>query len=210
MVFLARDKPWASHCRCYRGPETSIWHLGKQRERGQSDGDHWGAGENTGGMSYKNYSWTPFSLLVRFFIYPLFFLSVQVTEETSHILSTLGYMCSCRGIINVKGKGELKTYFVHTEMTRSLSQGTVMPWSHTSRTNKTWECGRRGDLSCSVTKTHLPEINSTVDRQLSRTFSFLFLPLKCRPGATTVLQHCIVVTRTLLQGLPSLSKGMPD
>uniref|UniRef100_A0A8D0ANL8 Adenylate cyclase type 2 n=1 Tax=Sander lucioperca TaxID=283035 RepID=A0A8D0ANL8_SANLU len=52
---------------------------------------------------------------------------IQVTEETRHILSTLGYMCSCRGIINVKGKGELKTYFVHTEMTRSLSQGTVMP-----------------------------------------------------------------------------------
>ncbi|KAM4631183.1 adenylate cyclase type 2b [Polymixia lowei] len=52
---------------------------------------------------------------------------IQVTEETSHILSTLGYLCSCRGIINVKGKGELKTYFVHTEMTRSLSQGTVMP-----------------------------------------------------------------------------------
>uniref|UniRef100_A0A667XF23 Adenylate cyclase type 2 n=1 Tax=Myripristis murdjan TaxID=586833 RepID=A0A667XF23_9TELE len=52
---------------------------------------------------------------------------IQVTEETSHILLTLGYMCSCRGIINVKGKGELKTYFVHTEMTRSLSQGTVMP-----------------------------------------------------------------------------------
>uniref|UniRef100_A0A7N6ABV8 Adenylate cyclase type 2 n=1 Tax=Anabas testudineus TaxID=64144 RepID=A0A7N6ABV8_ANATE len=51
---------------------------------------------------------------------------IQVTEETSHILLTLGYMCSCRGIINVKGKGELKTYFVHTEMTRSLSQGNVM------------------------------------------------------------------------------------
>lgn len=54
-------------------------------------------------------------------------LFLQVTEETSEILSTLGYMCSCRGIINVKGKGELKTYFVHTEMTRSLSQSTVMP-----------------------------------------------------------------------------------
>ncbi|TWW79492.1 Adenylate cyclase type 2 [Takifugu flavidus] len=52
---------------------------------------------------------------------------IQVTEETSRILQTLGYMCSCRGIINVKGKGELKTYFVHTEMTRSLSQGNVMP-----------------------------------------------------------------------------------
>ncbi|XP_061145188.1 adenylate cyclase type 2 [Syngnathus typhle] len=52
---------------------------------------------------------------------------IQVTEETSRILLTLGYMCSCRGIINVKGKGELKTYFVHTEMTRSLSQGNMMP-----------------------------------------------------------------------------------
>ncbi|KAJ7991694.1 hypothetical protein DPEC_G00286540 [Dallia pectoralis] len=52
---------------------------------------------------------------------------IQVTEETSCILATLGYMCSCRGIINVKGKGDLKTFFVHTEMTRSLSQGTVMP-----------------------------------------------------------------------------------
>ncbi|KAG5856812.1 adenylate cyclase type 2 isoform X2 [Anguilla rostrata] len=51
---------------------------------------------------------------------------IQVTEETSRILLTLGYLCSCRGIINVKGKGELKTYFVHTEMTRSLSQGNVM------------------------------------------------------------------------------------
>ncbi|KAA0710635.1 Adenylate cyclase type 2 [Triplophysa tibetana] len=52
---------------------------------------------------------------------------IQVTEETSRILKTLGYICSCRGIINVKGKGELKTFFVHTEMTRSLSQGNVMP-----------------------------------------------------------------------------------
>nr|XP_057908751.1 adenylate cyclase type 2 isoform X3 [Doryrhamphus excisus] len=52
---------------------------------------------------------------------------IQVTEETSRILLTLGYVCSCRGIINVKGKGELKTYFVHTEMTRSLSQGNIMP-----------------------------------------------------------------------------------
>ncbi|KAK3508309.1 hypothetical protein QTP70_019536 [Hemibagrus guttatus] len=52
---------------------------------------------------------------------------IQVTKETSRILQTLGYMCSCRGIINVKGKGDLKTFFVHTEMSRSLSQGTVMP-----------------------------------------------------------------------------------
>lgn len=51
---------------------------------------------------------------------------IQITEETSNILQTLGYNCTCRGIINVKGKGELKTYFVITEMTRSLSQGNVV------------------------------------------------------------------------------------
>ncbi|XP_078248691.1 adenylate cyclase type 2 isoform X2 [Pogona vitticeps] len=50
---------------------------------------------------------------------------IQVTEETSNVLQTLGYICSCRGIINVKGKGELQTYFVHTETTKSLSQGNV-------------------------------------------------------------------------------------
>nr|XP_056718953.1 adenylate cyclase type 2 isoform X2 [Euleptes europaea] len=50
---------------------------------------------------------------------------IQVTEETSKILQTLGYICTCRGIINVKGKGDLQTYFVHTEMTKSLSQGNV-------------------------------------------------------------------------------------
>uniref|UniRef100_A0A8D0CBM4 Adenylate cyclase type 4 n=1 Tax=Salvator merianae TaxID=96440 RepID=A0A8D0CBM4_SALMN len=51
---------------------------------------------------------------------------IQVTEETSNILQTLGYICTCRGLINVKGKGELQTYFVHTEMTKSLSQGNVV------------------------------------------------------------------------------------
>ncbi|XP_075442285.1 adenylate cyclase type 2 isoform X2 [Ascaphus truei] len=50
---------------------------------------------------------------------------IQVTEETRNILLALGYVCTCRGIINVKGKGELKTYYVHTEMTRSSSQGNV-------------------------------------------------------------------------------------
>ncbi|XP_067906745.1 adenylate cyclase type 2-like [Heterodontus francisci] len=51
---------------------------------------------------------------------------IQITEETSNILQTLGYNCTCRGIINVKGKGELKTYFVNAEMTRSLSQGNLV------------------------------------------------------------------------------------
>ncbi|XP_041077371.1 adenylate cyclase type 2-like isoform X2 [Polyodon spathula] len=44
---------------------------------------------------------------------------IQVTEETSNVLHKLGYSCECRGLIKVKGKGELKTYFVCTDMSKS-------------------------------------------------------------------------------------------
>uniref|UniRef100_A0A669C9S6 Adenylate cyclase type 7 n=1 Tax=Oreochromis niloticus TaxID=8128 RepID=A0A669C9S6_ORENI len=43
---------------------------------------------------------------------------IQVTEETSLVLQDLGYSCECRGLINVKGKGELKTFFVCTDMSK--------------------------------------------------------------------------------------------
>ncbi|KAM5138887.1 adenylate cyclase type 7 [Mantella aurantiaca] len=48
---------------------------------------------------------------------------IQVTEETCHILEGLGYSCECRGLINVKGKGELRTYFVCTDMAKCQSMG---------------------------------------------------------------------------------------
>ncbi|XP_067870526.1 adenylate cyclase type 2-like [Heterodontus francisci] len=51
---------------------------------------------------------------------------IQVTEETSKILSRLGYTCHSRGVIKVKGKGELSTYFVSTDMARSTSQGNML------------------------------------------------------------------------------------
>ncbi|XP_053126832.1 adenylate cyclase type 7 isoform X2 [Hemicordylus capensis] len=44
---------------------------------------------------------------------------IQVTEETCKILEGLGYACECRGLINVKGKGELTTYFVCTDTAKS-------------------------------------------------------------------------------------------
>ncbi|XP_036400149.1 adenylate cyclase type 2-like [Megalops cyprinoides] len=44
---------------------------------------------------------------------------IQVTEETASILQGLGYSCECRGLVNVKGKGELKTFFVCTDMIKS-------------------------------------------------------------------------------------------
>ncbi|KAG8455533.1 hypothetical protein GDO86_001650 [Hymenochirus boettgeri] len=51
---------------------------------------------------------------------------IQVTEETTKVLEKLGYTCERRGIIKVKGKGQLCTYFVSTDMARSGSQGNVL------------------------------------------------------------------------------------
>ncbi|XP_075068371.1 adenylate cyclase type 4 [Mixophyes fleayi] len=51
---------------------------------------------------------------------------IQVTEETSKVLQKLGYTCERRGVIKVKGKGQLCTYFVSTDMARSNSQGNVL------------------------------------------------------------------------------------
>ncbi|KAM8946749.1 adenylate cyclase type 7 isoform 2-T2 [Pelodytes ibericus] len=48
---------------------------------------------------------------------------IQTTEETCHILEGLGYSCECRGLINVKGKGELRTYYVCTDMAKTQSIG---------------------------------------------------------------------------------------
>ncbi|KAM7406444.1 hypothetical protein PAMP_000819 [Pampus punctatissimus] len=48
---------------------------------------------------------------------------IQVTEETFDVLHKLGYSCECRGLINVKGKGELKTFFVCTDMSKQQGMG---------------------------------------------------------------------------------------
>ncbi|RWS30033.1 adenylate cyclase type 2-like isoform X2 [Leptotrombidium deliense] len=39
---------------------------------------------------------------------------IQVTENTARLLEENGYECQCRGVIGVKGKGDLTTYFVKT------------------------------------------------------------------------------------------------
>ncbi|XP_021037475.1 adenylate cyclase type 4 [Mus caroli] len=46
---------------------------------------------------------------------------IQVTEETARALQSLGYTCYSRGSIKVKGKGELYTYFLNTDLTRTGS-----------------------------------------------------------------------------------------
>ncbi|XP_038158066.1 adenylate cyclase type 4-like [Cyprinodon tularosa] len=40
---------------------------------------------------------------------------IQVTEETSQIIQSVGYDVTLRGKVNVKGKGELTTYYVNTD-----------------------------------------------------------------------------------------------
>ncbi|XP_041842432.1 adenylate cyclase type 4-like isoform X2 [Melanotaenia boesemani] len=40
---------------------------------------------------------------------------IQVTEETAQMIQTVGYGITLRGVVNVKGKGELTTYFVNTD-----------------------------------------------------------------------------------------------
>lgn len=42
-------------------------------------------------------------------------VSSQVTEETSQMVESVGYGVTLRGVVNVKGKGDLTTYFINTE-----------------------------------------------------------------------------------------------
>uniref|UniRef100_A0A8C7QG97 adenylate cyclase n=1 Tax=Oncorhynchus mykiss TaxID=8022 RepID=A0A8C7QG97_ONCMY len=40
---------------------------------------------------------------------------IQVTEETAQVVKTFGFSVTKRGVITVKGKGELTTYFINTD-----------------------------------------------------------------------------------------------
>ncbi|XP_069796919.1 adenylate cyclase type 4 isoform X2 [Narcine bancroftii] len=51
---------------------------------------------------------------------------IQVTEETGEVLRGLGYTCQHRGLVKVKGKGDLRTYFVATDLARASSQGNLL------------------------------------------------------------------------------------
>lgn len=52
-------------------------------------------------------------VILHFLIFCFFFF--QVTEETSQVVESVGYNVTLRGVVNVKGKGDLTTYFVNTE-----------------------------------------------------------------------------------------------
>ncbi|XP_077982384.1 adenylate cyclase type 2-like [Glandiceps talaboti] len=49
---------------------------------------------------------------------------IQVTEETSKVLTQLGFTCQSRGYVTVKGKGKLKTFLVK-RLDKSLSQTAI-------------------------------------------------------------------------------------
>nr|XP_033780772.1 adenylate cyclase type 4 isoform X1 [Geotrypetes seraphini]XP_033780773.1 adenylate cyclase type 4 isoform X1 [Geotrypetes seraphini]XP_033780774.1 adenylate cyclase type 4 isoform X1 [Geotrypetes seraphini] len=51
---------------------------------------------------------------------------IQVTEETAKVLQKLGYTCQKRGVIKVKGKGQLCTYYVSTDLARSMPQSNAL------------------------------------------------------------------------------------
>ncbi|KAM9120777.1 adenylate cyclase type 4 [Pangshura tecta] len=51
---------------------------------------------------------------------------IQVTEETARALETLGYTCYLRGVIKVKGKGQLRTYYVCTDLSRGGLQASML------------------------------------------------------------------------------------
>ncbi|XP_029310663.1 adenylate cyclase type 4 [Cottoperca gobio] len=40
---------------------------------------------------------------------------IQVTEETAQMVESVGYNVTLRGVVNVKGKGELTTYFINKD-----------------------------------------------------------------------------------------------
>lgn len=42
-------------------------------------------------------------------------LCSQVTEDTAQVVQSVGYSVTLRGVVNVKGKGELTTYFINTD-----------------------------------------------------------------------------------------------
>lgn len=58
-------------------------------------------------------------------------LCSQVTEETAQVVQSVGYGVTLRGVVNVKGKGELTTYFVNTDQ---LSPKFWPPQSNTEQT----------------------------------------------------------------------------
>lgn len=49
------------------------------------------------------------------FFFLLLLLRSQVTEETAQMVESVGYSVTLRGVVHVKGKGDLTTYFVNRD-----------------------------------------------------------------------------------------------
>lgn len=62
---------------------------------------------------------------------------IQVTQEVYQILNTRGYLLTCRGTINVKGKGDMVTYFLN-----GIGSANTQPDVTYSTTNALIETGQ--------------------------------------------------------------------
>ncbi|XP_017301899.1 adenylate cyclase type 3-like isoform X1 [Diaphorina citri] len=52
---------------------------------------------------------------------------IQVTEETTHILQHFGYIFEQRGLVSVKGKGQLMTYYLLGKSTTGVNYPSGLP-----------------------------------------------------------------------------------
>ena len=59
----------------------------------------------------------PVTSVAMYTSYPLF-SALQVVQDTQALLSRHGYKCDYRGVVSVKGKGSLITYFVQNVATK--------------------------------------------------------------------------------------------
>lgn len=50
---------------------------------------------------------TLFIIILEFSVWP------QVTTDLYQVLANKGYVLECRGVVKVKGKGEMTTYFLN-------------------------------------------------------------------------------------------------
>lgn len=56
--------------------------------------------------------------------------AIQVTEETCHILQMFGYTFEQRGLVAVKGKGQLMTYYLSGKLEKPPTSPTIIQNHH--------------------------------------------------------------------------------
>ena len=98
------------------GHQACLWHLGWYSEWGEQDGLHWPPGIHPGMSPQESGNLCFNEIFLNF--------SVQASEKVALIVGERGYAVKERGIINVKGKGNMKTYFIlGRKISRRIGRG---------------------------------------------------------------------------------------